>query len=389
MTSSGHSAVAPPAIADGATALPENSGEHDLMPVASLAEAYDEFLNHREFVRQHLHRKGIWDEAAEDLLSLIGVRYAFYRRETRIENPPAFLTTMTKHAVADYMRRHRKSDIPIGDGEDLIPLLGHERSTEDTVPDGFLNEELLLKVKSLPRRQSEVIVLIYMNGLSYEEVARTVQLTPREAAARRSLLAEQKEQLRRHGQLVDSGRALVTGALVKVITDRGWDRRDWPPLPRQSQGRWVGSPEGSWPEKLTVELPADLVAWHMQGAGSPRAARSMSSTSGASVIPLRVPTALRGPAVEPGRSPTTGVWPPRSSRRAWSGATLSSPASLRPLCGIAASTRSGSTPSWTTRVAVPHTPHGGPRESLAGPPRAVRLPSLEGVTVPVPARVGV
>ncbi|MGW1642506.1 hypothetical protein [Streptomyces lavendulae] len=99
-------------------------------------------------------------------------------------------------------------------------------------------------------------------------MADTRGLSRREAAARRSLWAEEKEQLRRQGQLFDSRRALVTGGLAKVIADRGWDQVDLPPVPHQARGRWVGSPQGSWPEKLSVELPADLVAktqagcWH-------------------------------------------------------------------------------------------------------------------------------
>ncbi|MFJ8563229.1 hypothetical protein [Streptomyces sp. NPDC093514] len=90
-------------------------------------------------------------------------------------------------------------------------------------------------------------------------MARTDGLTRREAAARRTLWEQQKVQLRRQGQLVDSRRALVIAALVKVIAQRGWERLDWRSVPGQTRGRWVGSPEGAWPETLTVELPIDLV----------------------------------------------------------------------------------------------------------------------------------
>ncbi|MFJ3518437.1 hypothetical protein [Streptomyces sp. NPDC090131] len=99
-------------------------------------------------------------------------------------------------------------------------------------------------------------------------MADTNGLSRREAAARRARWAAEKERLRRLGRLCDSRRALVTGGLAKVIADREWDRNVPPALPGQARGRWVGSPQGSWPEKLTVELPADLVTttqagcWH-------------------------------------------------------------------------------------------------------------------------------
>ncbi|MEU6401015.1 hypothetical protein ABZ867_29070 [Streptomyces cinnamoneus] len=91
-------------------------------------------------------------------------------------------------------------------------------------------------------------------------MARTDGLSRREAPARRSLWEKQKAELRRKGQLIDSRRALVIAALVKVIAQRGWERLDWTSVPGQTRGRWVGSPEGVWPETLTVELPVDLVA---------------------------------------------------------------------------------------------------------------------------------
>lgn len=79
------------------------------------------------------------------------------------------------------------------------------------------------------------------------------------AASRRSRWKQEMQQLRRAGELTDTVIALVTGGLVKEIAGRGWDR-EWPDPPHQAYGgRWPGSPEGAWPEKLTVGLPADLV----------------------------------------------------------------------------------------------------------------------------------
>ncbi|SDP62063.1 hypothetical protein SAMN04487981_12931 [Streptomyces sp. cf386] len=79
------------------------------------------------------------------------------------------------------------------------------------------------------------------------------------AASRRSRWKQEMQQLRRAGELTDTVIALVTGGLVKEIAGREWDR-EWPDPPHQAYGgRWPGSPEGAWPEKLTVDLPGDLV----------------------------------------------------------------------------------------------------------------------------------
>ncbi|GDY80452.1 hypothetical protein SAV31267_099370 [Streptomyces avermitilis] len=98
-------------------------------------------------------------------------------------------------------------------------------------------------------------------------MASTAGLNQREAAARRSLWHREKQQLRRAGRLTDSIQALVTGAVTQEVIKRGW-KRTWPDIPHQAYGRWPGSPEGAWPEALTVDLPADLVqavraaCWH-------------------------------------------------------------------------------------------------------------------------------
>ncbi|MFB7345002.1 hypothetical protein [Streptomyces hydrogenans] len=85
-----------------------------------------------------------------------------------------------------------------------------------------------------------------------------VGLTSREAAARRSRWAEEKDEQRRRGVLTDSLRALITGALAQEVAERGWDGLERYGLPHQSRGRLPGSPQGSWPESITVALPIDL-----------------------------------------------------------------------------------------------------------------------------------
>ena len=96
----------------------------------------------------------------------------------------------------------------------------------------------------------------------------TTGFTALELAARVYQWREKKAAMHRQGLLVDSKRALVTGGLVQVITERGWDRH-WPDIPAHRRGRWPGVPtSGPWPESHSIEVPADLVrivavaCWH-------------------------------------------------------------------------------------------------------------------------------
>ncbi|WP_328508294.1 hypothetical protein OG981_53760 [Streptomyces mirabilis] len=94
-------------------------------------------------------------------------------------------------------------------------------------------------------------------------------MTSREAAARRGRWDDEKAELRRRGQLIDSLDSLVTAGLCRALEKRGWNR-EWDLIPRQAKtrGRTCGSPGSGWPEQISVRLPADLVhtvyaaCWH-------------------------------------------------------------------------------------------------------------------------------
>jgi hypothetical protein len=94
-------------------------------------------------------------------------------------------------------------------------------------------------------------------------------LTGREATERRTAWYAHRAELREDGQLLDSLDAVVMLEVRAELRARGWDH-DWPPLPAEAliPGRWPGSRDGGYPEKLPVRLPAGLVlrvrsaCWH-------------------------------------------------------------------------------------------------------------------------------
>ncbi|MEU6401014.1 sigma-70 family RNA polymerase sigma factor [Streptomyces cinnamoneus] len=183
MHSTGNPAFAPSADADGAKALPAGrTRDEDISSTEaggiSITEAFEEFQRHQGFLRVRIRGCGVPDSAVDDVLSQVGENYAKRRQAGPVDYPMAYLARMAYAASYDYVwARRRKGEVLVGDDWDqLVPEI-HERSTEDIVAESFLNEELLLKVKSLPLRQREVITLIYMAGLSYEAVAERCGMT--------------------------------------------------------------------------------------------------------------------------------------------------------------------------------------------------------------------
>ncbi|MCM2424254.1 hypothetical protein [Streptomyces sp. RKAG293] len=94
-------------------------------------------------------------------------------------------------------------------------------------------------------------------------------LPGREAATKRAQWAMYRAHLREAGELADTLDVLVAFGARAELAARGWDQ-DWPVLPAQAKnpGRWPGTRDGGWPERVTVRLPAPLVnqvlaaCWH-------------------------------------------------------------------------------------------------------------------------------
>ena len=100
-------------------------------------------------------------------------------------------------------------------------------------------------------------------------------LSGRQAAERRAEWYVHREQPRQEGELLDCLDALVMLEVRGELRRRGWDH-PWPELPWQAliPGRWPGSRDGGYPEKVPVRLAAALVTqawsacWHTSSCRS-------------------------------------------------------------------------------------------------------------------------
>ncbi|MEO3978947.1 hypothetical protein [Streptomyces sp. CAU 1734] len=82
-----------------------------------------------------------------------------------------------------------------------------------------------------------------------------------EAARVRAGWRTEVQRLRGEGLLLDTVDVLVGFGVGEELRARGWDRR-WPEAPEEAwdQGRWPGSRDGGFPEKVPARLGGALVA---------------------------------------------------------------------------------------------------------------------------------
>lgn len=90
-------------------------------------------------------------------------------------------------------------------------------------------------------------------------------LPGREAEAKRAQWAMYRAHLREDGELFDTVDVLVAFGVRAGLVARGWDR-EWPVLPVQARnpGRWPGTRDGGWPERLPAALVNHVLSacWH-------------------------------------------------------------------------------------------------------------------------------
>ncbi|WP_176728509.1 hypothetical protein [Planobispora rosea] len=88
-------------------------------------------------------------------------------------------------------------------------------------------------------------------------------------AEARTRARQRLEQLRARGELLDTVDAALAHGVRLELTARGWNRA-WPPVPASapSSGRWPGSREAGWGERVPARLPVALAGrvqaacWH-------------------------------------------------------------------------------------------------------------------------------
>ncbi|WP_234043348.1 hypothetical protein [Streptomyces marianii] len=88
---------------------------------------------------------------------------------------------------------------------------------------------------------------------------RTYGVPRAEAASARAGWRKERQRLHAEGQLLDTVDALVEFGVREELRARGWDRQ-WPAAPEEAwdQGRWPGSRDGGFPDRVSARLDGIL-----------------------------------------------------------------------------------------------------------------------------------
>src|SRR5947209_11058170 len=137
---------------------------------------------------------------AEDVTQEVFVRaYTQLATYKPVHKFSTWLLSIASHLAIDQLRRRRFLALPLEDVPFLEWITDSGTSPEQSALAGEQQDEIQVYLQRLPSKYRAVIVLRYWYDFSYEEIARTLELTPALVKARlhraRELLARYMKQL--------------------------------------------------------------------------------------------------------------------------------------------------------------------------------------------------
>ncbi len=114
----------------------------------------------------------------DDLLQDAYARLWRARLVNPIENPKAFLFSLVRNLAYDHYRRTRGISLAPITHESAANVFDERPSAAEHASREQEREILLSAVRTLPQRCREVILLRYMDGLSYKEIAAQLNISP-------------------------------------------------------------------------------------------------------------------------------------------------------------------------------------------------------------------
>ncbi|MCX6954184.1 MAG: sigma-70 family RNA polymerase sigma factor, partial [Verrucomicrobia bacterium] len=114
----------------------------------------------------------------DDLVQETYTRLLRAKENGVVRYPRAFLFTAARNAAFDLFRRRRAQPTEsVNDQTELIALEAHPGAAE-AIDQQFELEVLADAVRSLPDRCRQVIMLRYLDGLAYKEIADQLGISP-------------------------------------------------------------------------------------------------------------------------------------------------------------------------------------------------------------------
>jgi RNA polymerase sigma-70 factor (ECF subfamily) len=138
----------------------------------------------------------------------------------------SWLLSITAHHCIDQLRRRRISWLPIDAIDGLDWLWADTAQPEQTVIDGEDRDEVRRLLHILPPKYRLVLVLRYWYDMSYDEIAKTTQMS--EAAVKTRLHRAREmlsEHVSRNGATLTAGREALPALTMAADSDPTYSRR--------------------------------------------------------------------------------------------------------------------------------------------------------------------
>jgi RNA polymerase sigma factor (sigma-70 family) len=146
-------------------------------PTNSLVERL--FARHRDALQNFFYRRLRSKSDAADLAQEVYVRMLRVPDPDGIRNPEAYLYTVAANLLKESAAAERRRGMDTGiDQADVAQLVDSCRATEDQVDVDRRVVRLREVLKQLPPKCCAAVVLQYRYGLSYQEIAERLEVSP-------------------------------------------------------------------------------------------------------------------------------------------------------------------------------------------------------------------
>ena len=146
----------------------------------AFAQLYDTY---KEKIYRFIYFRVSDEERAEDLANDVFMRiFDYIQKGNTIENFRAFLYQIARNLIIDFYRTRDHEALPIDEFiEENIP---EKEDLEEKIDIKLDIEKIKESVKKLPDPYQEVIVLRFIEGMSFKEIARLISTTEDNARQR-------------------------------------------------------------------------------------------------------------------------------------------------------------------------------------------------------------
>lgn len=129
-------------------------------------------------LRAYLSRRFPVLDEREDIMQEAYARVISARRSGQLTSVKAFLFTVARNLAIDVFRRRASQPHEPFSDEVNLQVLQAAPDAGEAIEQQQRNESLLAAVASLPDRCREVVMLRYLDGLSYKEIGARLGISP-------------------------------------------------------------------------------------------------------------------------------------------------------------------------------------------------------------------